>query len=54
VSVRLTEAEAVGIMNAAGLSPSVPYVSVNSPWLSVCLKCKQEVLLDVDFVQETK
>ncbi len=43
MSVRLTEAEAVGIMNAAGLSPSVPYVSVNSPWLSVCLKCKREV-----------
>jgi recombinational DNA repair protein (RecF pathway) len=43
VSIRLTESEAVGIMNAAGLSPRVPYVSVNSPWLSVCLKCKREV-----------
>jgi len=43
VSVRLTESEAVGIMNAAGLSPRTPYVSVNSPWLSVCLKCKREV-----------
>ncbi len=43
MSVRITETEAVGIMNAAGLSPCVPYVSISSPWLSVCLKCKREV-----------
>lgn len=43
MSIRLTETEALSLMNKAGLSPLMPYKSLNSPWLSKCQKCGREV-----------
>ena len=43
MSRRLSESDAIKLMNDAGLIPLVQYVSVSTPWLSRCRKCKREV-----------
>jgi recombinational DNA repair protein (RecF pathway) len=43
MSRRLSEAEAKKRMKAAGIKPLVPYVSISTPWLSRCIKCKKEI-----------
>lgn len=43
MSRRISESDAVKIMKASGIKPLVPYVSISTPWLSKCLKCKREV-----------
>lgn len=41
VSNKLPEKEAIQIMLASGLKPLEKYVSMNTPWKSRCLKCKE-------------
>ena len=43
MSIRLSETEAVSLMNKAGLTPLVSYENLNTPWLSQCQKCSREV-----------
>lgn len=40
---RLSEEEAIKIMNEAGVSPLDPYTSSATPWRSKCLTCNREV-----------
>jgi hypothetical protein len=40
---KLTDAETVPIMLAAGLTPLIPYPGANEPWLCACDRCNKEV-----------
>ena len=41
--IKLSEIEARRVMKQAGFNPLEPYKSGDTPWKSICLKCKREV-----------
>ena len=40
---KISESDALQIMNEAGFKPQEPYKSVDTAWKSICLKCKNKV-----------
>jgi len=51
-SLRVSEADAIAVMRAAGLEPQDPYIRSGDPWRCIHLECGREVFPSYNSVQQ--